>query len=205
MKHCKSVCRVAAVGGLLVGGLLLAGCGTTPPDPQLAGAADMARNIDSDEIIHKGSSLIITFSDTVQPIPPFEERVNEEGAITLIENENFTAEGKTRSQLEKEIRARYVPKYYRRLTVIIKPQERVFYVDGEVRTPGRPAYAPPMTVLKGIASAGGFTDFANRKRVTLTRGSGKKERVNCIEALKDASKDLTIYPGDSIHVPRKIW
>ena len=204
MKYCKLWGRGATVGAFLAISFLIAGCGTTPSEQQsAAGAADM--NSGSEDIIHKGTLLIIIFTDTVQPIQPFEERVNEEGMITLIENQSFAAEGKTRSQLEKEIRERYVPKWYRRLTVTIKPQERVFYVDGEVRTPGRPAYAPPMTVCKAIASAGGFTDFANRKRITVTRGNGKKERVNWFKAQEDASKDLPIYPGDSIHVPRKIW
>src|SRR5215467_1008614 len=206
MTYRKLVGRVVVIGGLLAVGLVSGGCGTTSSDQKSsAGAADTTQNSGSEDILHKGSLLIISFTDTVLPIPPFEERVSEEGKITLIENQSFVAEGKTRSQLEQEIRDRYVPKWYRRLTVTIKPQERVFYVDGEVRNPGRPGYAPPMTVLKAIASAGGFTDFANRKHITVTRGNGKKERVNWFDAQKDSSKDLPIYPGDSIHVPRKIF
>ena len=207
MKYCKLLGRGGAVSVLLAAALLMAGCRMFSADQKnAAGAADTPpQSNGSEDIIHKGTLLIITFSDTVSPIPPFEERVNEEGSITLIENKSFTAEGKTRGQLEKEIRECYVRKYYRRLTVTIKPQERVFYIDGEVRTPGRPAYAPPMTVLKAIASAGGANDFANLKRVTVTRTNGKKEKVNCIKAREDSSKDLPIYPGDSIHVPRTIF
>ena len=138
-------------------------------------------------------------------MPAFEERVKEDGTITLIENQNFTAAGKTRGQLEKDIRNAYVPKYYVKMTVTVKPQERLFYVGGEVRQPGRVAYGGPLTVLKAIQSAGDFTDFANKKRVHLTRMTGKKETINCIKARERPELDLPVYPGDTIHVPRRPW
>jgi len=159
----------------------------------------------SSEIINIGDSLVIVFSDTSNVIPAFEERVNERGDITLIENMSFKAAGKTRAELEKEIRERYVPKYYVKLTVNIKPQERFFFVDGEVKVPGRHVYSGRMTVTKAIASAGYFTDFARKTKVRLIRVNGKKETIDCVKAETEPSLDLPVYPGDSIHVPRRLF
>jgi polysaccharide export outer membrane protein len=156
-------------------------------------------------MIHVGDSLVIVFSDLPQTVPNFEVRVDEGGSITLMLNEKFVAAGKTRGQLEKEIRERYVPRFFVRMTVTIKPQERMFYVDGEVRSPGPKLYMQPMTVLKSIASAGDFTDFAKRTKVTLTRLNGKKQTINCDKARRDPRLDVPVYPGDTIHVPRRYF
>jgi len=82
----------------------------------------------------------------------------------------------------------------------------MFYVDGEVKSPGPKLYmGQPVTVLKAIASAGDFTDFAKRTKVTLTRLNGKKQTINCDKARKDPRLDAPVYPGDTIHVPRRIF
>ena len=81
----------------------------------------------------------------------------------------------------------------------------MFYVGGEVKNQGRISYIGPITVLKAIQSAGDFTDFAQRKRVKLTRLNGKTETINCIKAREDPRLDLPVFPGDTIHVPRRIF
>jgi protein involved in polysaccharide export with SLBB domain len=77
-------------------------------------------------------------------------------------------------------------------------------VRGEVRGPGRQFYLGYTTVLKAIASAGDFTDYAQRKKVSVTHLNGKKQIINCIKAINDPRLDLPIYPGDIIYVPRKV-
>jgi polysaccharide export outer membrane protein len=47
-------------------------------------------------------------------------------------------------------------------------------VIGQVRTPGRYDLRGPSTVLDALALAGGFTDFAARRKITILRGSGEK-------------------------------
>ena len=122
-------------------------------------------------------------------------------------NQTFKADGKTPGDLEKEIRARYVPKYFKYMTVTVKQEESTlwYYVDGEVKAPNRQIYTSRITVLKAIASAGGFTDFANKKKVKLTRVDGRTQIVNCVKALDNPSLDLEVYPGDKIYVPRRLW
>jgi protein involved in polysaccharide export with SLBB domain len=159
------------------------------------------------EVISVGDSITIIFTDTPVTIPNFDEKVRDDGTITLTLNKTFTAAGKTTGDLEKEIRERYVPNYYKYMTVTVKQQEatRWYYVNGEVKVPARQMYAGRITVLKAIASVGGFTDFANKKKVRLTRVDGRTQVVNCVKALENPSLDPEVYPGDTIHVPRRLW
>jgi protein involved in polysaccharide export with SLBB domain len=163
------------------------------------------RAADSSDILHVGDLVVVVFSDLPTPALPFEERVKDDGTITLLLNQTFQAAGKTRGDLEKEIRTRYVPRYYLNLTVTVKPQERYFYVEGEVRLPSRQPHPGDITVLKAIASAGGFTDFANKRKVRLMRGNGQTIIVNCVAVLENPQLDLPVYPNDKIHVPRRLW
>jgi len=109
--------------------------------------------------------------------------------------------------LEKEIRARYVPDYFKYMTVTVKLDinTRWYYINGEVKAPARQIYASRITVLKAIASAGGFTDFAKKTKVIVTRVDGRSQIINCTKALINPALDLEIYPGDKIHVQRKLW
>jgi polysaccharide export outer membrane protein len=208
---------------VVVGGILLQGCETTEAwDQSFAevpagtagltgatngsggGASNAPSNEDSTEMFRVGDSLTITFSDTPTVIPPFKERVKEDGTITLIHNKTFTVPGKTRGQLEKEIRARYVPATYVNLTVIIEPLERLYWIGGEVKRPDRYAYLQGTTVLKAVQSAGDFTDFASKRKVQVTRADGRSYKVDCIKAQKDSRYDMRVLPGDKIYVPRSI-
>ncbi len=91
------------------------------------------------------------------------------------------------------------------MTVSVTPEvnTQFYYVDGEVKRPDRQIYLSRITVLKAIASANGFTDFARKGAVVLTRVDGRKQTIDCIKAIQDSSMDLEIYPGDKIYVPRK--
>ena len=201
----------ASAGNTLPPGAARSNSAAVPPathgnSPTVQPAAPNLGETGTFEFINVGDPLTITFLDTPNPIPPFEERVKENGTMTLLYNEQFTAAGKERGQLEKEIRARYVPGYFKTLTVIIKPLSRLYFVGGEVRNPNRFEYVGKTTVLKAIQSAGDFTDFANKKKVSVTRrGMRDPIKVNCIEAIVHPELDLEIFPGDNIRVPRKIF
>jgi polysaccharide export outer membrane protein len=218
--------RWVTVCSLILGGFCLTGCRThssrqqapespagvasaTPASPASTATGPASTN-SSDlepEVLRIGDSLTVTFTDTPTPIPPFQQKIKGDGTITLALNQPFKADGKTVGDLEKEIRAFYVPDYYKYLTVTVAPDvsTRWYYVDGEVKSPARQIYYNRITVSKAIASAGGFTDFANRKKVRLTRVDGRTQIVNCVKALTKPSLDLEVYPGDKIYVPRKVW
>jgi polysaccharide export outer membrane protein len=161
----------------------------------------------SPDLIRVGDTLQITFSDTPVPVPVFDDKVKDSGVITLMLNQTFVVTNKTRGELETEIRARYVPDYYRNMTVTVQhqTQSRFYYVGGEVKSPGRQVYVGPITVTKAIQTAGDFTDFAKKTKVKLIRVDGRVQTVNCPKALVDPRLDPEVYPGDQITVPRRFW
>jgi protein involved in polysaccharide export with SLBB domain len=61
-----------------------------------------------------------------------------------------------------------------------------------------------MTVLKAINRAGGFTEYADRRKVRITRINGQQIMVDCKSALKKPDLDVPLYPGDRIEVVRSI-
>ncbi len=151
-----------------------------------------------------GDTVIVTFTDTVTQISPIQDTIKEDGTITLIWNERFQAAGRTPAELQVDIRSRYVPKYYKTLTVTVTVPDRYFTVSGEVRAPNRYVYTGHMTVLEAIATSGGFTDFSKRTAVQVTRGSDKSRiTVDCKKALTHPELNIEVVPGDIIHVKKR--
>lgn len=178
--------------------LMLAGCLTDGP----AGGTHFPSG-PIDDVFQVGESVTVTLTDMPNPPPDHKDRIKENGTINLPLVGSVKAAGKKRADLEKEIHDLYVPRFYTRATAIVKPEERYYWVDGDVKTPSRQPYLGETTVLRAIASGGGFTDFAKRSKVQLTRASGGRPiTVDCNKALRDPSKDLPVYPGDKIYVPR---
>ena len=188
---------------LIAAGVSITGCDTLGGGGEPAQAGPVSDN--NSDILRVGDAVVIIFSDLPTAVLPFEERIKEDGMITLLYNQTFKAGGKSRGELEREIRARYVPGYYNNLTVTIKPAERYYYVGGEVRLPSRQIHSGEITVLKAIQSAGDFTDFANKRKVLLTRLGGQTLTLDCLAALENPRLDLPVYPGDKITVKRRLW
>jgi protein involved in polysaccharide export with SLBB domain len=86
----------------------------------------------------------------------------------------------------------------------VKPDQRFYSVGGEVYQKGRQLYIGKTTVLRAIASCGDFTEFANRRKVEITRADGRREIMDCKAALRDPRLDRPICPGDHINVPRSL-
>jgi polysaccharide export outer membrane protein len=187
--------------GLLLVGFIVSGCSSTPA-PALVAGGDETNEVARFNI---GETVNVIFSDIPTPIDPHEEQIKEDGTITLPLIDKVQAVGKTAGELQNEIHDLYVPHYYVRLTVTVKPGDLVYYVRGEVNNhDGRVLYVGETTVTKAIASAGDFTDFASHK-VWLIRANGQKIRVNVDKALEDPTLDPQVYPGDQIVVPRRIF
>lgn len=180
----------------------------TPPannPPAQPPTATGRTNNSSPDTINVGEAIEIAFMDMVTPVEPIRERVKEDGNITLLYNQTFHIANKKRADIEKEIHDFYVPNYVKKMTVSVRHQEGMsyFYVNGEVKMPDRKFYSGHITVLNAIASCGGFTEWADRKRVSLTRGDGRKEKdINANKVKANSPEDLEVFPGDSITVPR---
>lgn len=80
------------------------------------------------------------------------------------------AAGKGVEQLQDELTALYKPQLQNSEVVVTLGTIAIpVVVSGEVRTPGKTVFERPATVLEAIMEAGGFTDFADLKRVSLIR------------------------------------
>lgn len=219
MELMKFLGRGAAAAGALLTCVLMVGCETNQSDqagykfdPLAANATPGATSAASDTpadpvatLLHVGDEIGVSFADTPSAIPPIDDTIKEDGSIVLIYNQRFQAAGKTIGTLQVEIHDRYVPQYFKYLTVSVRPQDRFFSVSGEVHSPNRNVYVGRTTVLRAITIAGGFTDFANKTHVQITRANGKIIFVNCKKALAHPELDLEIFPGDDIHVRRRLW
>ncbi len=160
------------------------------------------------DVLRMGDSISVIYSDIPSPPAASTQQIREDGKITLHLNYTVVAAGKTRGDLEREIRDLYVirEKVYRDITIAIQTATRFVSVGGEVRTPGALPHNGDLTVLKVINAAGGFTDFAKKTSVVVTRASDKSQiTVNCNRALKDPSRDLPVFPGDVVFVKKSIW
>jgi polysaccharide export outer membrane protein len=129
------------------------------------------------------------------------------------------ASDKTCKQLADELKTRLEKEYYHRATVVIaldvanKFLGRV-YVWGQVRNQGPIDIAvnENLTAGKAILRAGGFGDFANKKRVKVVRsgatdGAAKQSfELNMVDILEKGKteKDVVLQPDDFIIVPSRL-
>lgn len=147
--------------------------------------------------------VMVIISNIPKPPDPHQERIREDGTITLPHVGQYQALGKTQGQVQKELTELY-GKYYRGHVVTVSSEARYFYVTGEVKMPGKAAYIPSMTFSRAIAVAGGYSTFASKTRVRVTSADGKySRRVNARDIERDSSKDFPIMPGDIIDVPKR--
>jgi len=141
-------------------------------------------------------------------------RVNDNGQLEVPYIGLVPAAGRTSKELAYTIKAALEKEYYYHATVIIavdhiseKSRGRV-YVTGSVKGPG-PQEIPAdesYTVSKAVIRAGGFGDFANTRKVRVTRKGGQDFVVDLkivIERGK-SDEDLVLEPDDQIYVPQKL-
>jgi protein involved in polysaccharide export with SLBB domain len=171
-----------------------------------AAAAEPAPTVgQSSDIVRVGEQLTIEFFET--NLGKIEQVVADDGTITLpLLTNRVPVAGNKVSQLQDTLHDLYVPRYFHRMTVNIKRENRFYWVRGEVKRPGQLTYTGEMTVTKAVSAAGDFTEYANRKKIEVIRGNGVKTKVKWNDALKNPKKyDLPIYPGDTVHVPQSIY
>jgi polysaccharide export outer membrane protein len=131
----------------------------------------------------------------------------------------YPAAGKTCKQLSLALKTELEKKYYYQATVVVAvnamPRSRgKIYLVGAIRAPGPQEISSDedLTLSKAILRSGGFTDFANEKKVKVTRnvGPGTADKqtfivdVSQILEKGQTQSDLPLLPGDLIYVPEKI-
>jgi polysaccharide export outer membrane protein len=130
----------------------------------------------------------------------------------------LAASDKTCKQLAAEIKAQLEKEYYYRASVVLAldAANRLLgrvYVWGQVRNQGpiELSVNENLTAGKAILRAGGFGDFANKKKVKLIRpgANGFAKQVfelNMVEILEDGQteKDIALQSDDSVIVGSRL-
>lgn len=141
-------------------------------------------------------------------------RVNDNGELEVPYIGLVPAAGRTCKELAHAVKAALEREYYYHATVIIavdhvseKSRGKV-YVYGQVKAQG-PQEIPAdetYTVSKAIIRAGGFGDFANKRKVRLTRKDGKNLVVDLKRVIEEghSDEDVVLQPDDQVHVPPRM-
>jgi protein involved in polysaccharide export with SLBB domain len=125
----------------------------------------------------------------------------------------------TCKQVAARLKTLLEAKYYYHATVIVgldsvnKLRGKV-YVQGQVRAQGPVdlLFEQKLTAGKAILMAGGFADFANKRKVKVVRASdvagtaSKTFEVNMVDVLENGQtdKDILLEPNDYIIVPARL-
>jgi polysaccharide export outer membrane protein len=129
-----------------------------------------------------------------------------DGKISLPLLDDIQASGLTPLQLKNELTNKlkvFVDNPTVTVTVIEANSYKVF-ISGEVKTPGIVRIRSEITLVKLIIMAGGFTEWANkRKIIIITKEDGKEKRitVNYNKIIDGDIPDIVIKNGDTVIIP----
>jgi polysaccharide biosynthesis/export protein len=134
--------------------------------------------------------------------------VRPDGKISLPVIGELQAAGLHPDVLQKQI-ATAATKYLAdpNVAVVVRAiNSRRVFVTGKVTTPGSHPLTGPLTVMQSIALAGGLTEYADSKNITVLRmrdGQSQILRFNYKDVAKGKNTDqnILLLPGDTVVVP----
>lgn len=134
--------------------------------------------------------------------------VRPDGKISLPLLNDVQAAGLTAMELGRVIREglkKYISDPQVTVTVSETNSRRVF-VTGEVLRAGAYPLFPNMTVLQALSSSGGFTQFANTKKIYVLRIEGGKQiripvNYKSLVSGHKPEENILLQTGDTIVVP----
>jgi polysaccharide export outer membrane protein len=90
---------------------------------------------------------------------------------------------------------------------VLAVRSKKYFIQGEVNKTGEFPLTVPTRVLEALVNAGGFRDFANKKKIIIMRGTDmtsgtQRLQFNYNEVIKGKHLEQNIYlrPGDIILV-----
>jgi polysaccharide export outer membrane protein len=135
--------------------------------------------------------------------------VRPDGMITLPLLGDLLAAGLKPEILRDEIQKKASGKYLEdpNVTVVVRTiNSRKVFITGLVATPGPYPLTSPRTVMQLIALAGGLTEFAEGKNITVLRSEqgrtlSLKFNYNDVAKGKNLWQNVQLKPGDTVVVP----
>jgi polysaccharide export outer membrane protein len=132
--------------------------------------------------------------------------VRPDGRITVLKVGEVAAAGRTPDQLGKDIAELLVKAGMKEPEVNVSLQQshsRQYFIEGEVKLPGRHDLTTSINVLQALVESGGFLEFADKKHIIINRGNGAKIlKFNYNDVIKGKHTEQNIFlePGDVIVV-----
>jgi polysaccharide biosynthesis/export protein len=154
-------------------------------------------------ILASGDTIKVSF--TAAPELNQAQRIEPDGNVSLPLVGEIYAAGETPAQLQDKLTGLYKSQL-QNSEVIVTLENTVIpvVVSGEVQKPGKIVFERPATVLEAIMEAGGFTAYADPKRVSLIRqvkGDHHAQVVDLSPILKGIpTPAMYVSPGDVIYV-----
>ncbi|MCK5849628.1 MAG: SLBB domain-containing protein [Kiritimatiellae bacterium] len=165
---------------------------------------------DTKRVLQKGDRVEIFLQGI--PVPrEIKDVIDSHGKVNLPLIENVEIANLTTFDAEKLVEKSYVDGgYYRKIEVSIVALSVVAKIDavfagGEIKRPGTYPLSAHLTLTRAIIAAGGYTDFANRKKIQVTHRDGISEFFNSKLIEMGEEVDPAIRAGDVIKVHRGLF
>jgi polysaccharide export outer membrane protein len=212
--------RFALVSAILAAAALASGQETAQPKPQEPTAAEQPKTEPATtEAAKTPTALPVTVDSKTFTLGPEDVIfvrvwrepdlsgtlvIRPDGRITLPLIRDVNASGLTPELLSTEITKR-LSEFINNPQVLVQVQavrSKRYLISGEISRPGAFPLAVPTTVFEAIGLAGGFRDFANKKKITIVRGDQRlKFNYNDVVKGKNLSQNVYLENGDKIVVP----
>jgi polysaccharide biosynthesis/export protein len=132
--------------------------------------------------------------------------VRMDGKISLPLIDEIRAAGLTPMQLKENLIKRFrefvdIPNVS---VIVMEANSFRVFVSGYVKTPGVVRLKSETSILQVIAMVGGFTEWANQRKVLILRKEDGKENritVNCKRIVDGKDPNVILKSGDTVIVP----
>lgn len=189
MRRMIGLAVCAALMGL---GLLLSGV-----NAQAQTTADPARELPEYRLGSGDKIRVITFGESALTGEFF---VGGSGKVSLPLVGEIDAAGLSLREFQTRVETALSQGYLKDPRVSVEVLNyRPFYILGEVSSPGTYPYTNALTVVNAVATAGGFTYRANKKKVFIKRAAENRERAY---RLTDTT---AVSPGDTIRIAERLF
>ena len=132
--------------------------------------------------------------------------IDEHGMISMPFINEVKAAGQTPSELARNIRQAYLDQgIYKNISVNVVVPTHYYFIQGEIRAPGRFQIVSTMRVSQAIAAAGGYTEYASGQVVVKRGGKIIKTIRNARRLERTPEDDILLEPDDIIEVKRSLW
>ena len=181
----------------------------TNPDPALP--RELSKTVLANYVVQPGDVLLIEPDSLDSPVRfPADQTIMPDGTIELGRYGRQVVAGKTVEAVEAEVQHLIATGGDTKTKInvrLITARSAVYYVLGEVNSPGAFPLVGRETVLDGILAAGGISSRASNCNVVLSRPTAPNScRVvlpicyRHITQMGDTSTNFQLMPGDRIYV-----